>query len=268
MSTLSREETGLDRPEFQPTLPNPEDMFEDALEEYLEESNAAKQAGPSKMKVRKDPTGRSGNTGPKGVKEDFEEAKLKMRARRLEKKLEAERAIQRAAVGDEKFVLAAPIVSNRRDGSDNDLETDESDDEAFQAYRLQRISNMTKAAVQPLDARLIFGKLDEVTLDNYLEEVEEVDNPHWIVVHLYEPYIEVCVRMNFALMNLAEQFPHVRFVRGRASDLLPGYDEYGLSTLILYKAGEQKHVLVRVQDSIGTNFLDRDVVSLLVKYEF
>ncbi len=35
------------------------------------------------------------NTGVKGVLQDFEEAKLRLRARRLEKKLAAERAISR-----------------------------------------------------------------------------------------------------------------------------------------------------------------------------
>lgn len=43
---------------------------------------------------------------------DFHEAKLKLRARRLEKKLATERAINRTAVGDERFVVesAAPNV--------------------------------------------------------------------------------------------------------------------------------------------------------------
>ncbi len=69
--------------------------------------------------------------------------------------------------------------------------------------------------------RPYFGKLEEVHVDNYLEEVEDADGTHFIVVLLYEPYVEACVRLYFALLNLAEQFPYIRFVRGVASDLLP-----------------------------------------------
>ena len=67
-------------------------------------------------------------------------------------------------------------------------------------------------------------------------------------------------------MNLAEQFTTIHFVRGIASDLLPDFDKFGLSTLILYKNNTQKHVLIRIQDSIGSNFLDKDLVELLNKF--
>ena len=149
--------------------------------------------------------------------------------------------------------------------SEEELLTDESDDEAFKKYRLERISKMQSKSA-PVENVCQFGKLDEVTVENYLEEVEECEGLHWVVVHLYEPYVEISVRLNFALMNLAEQFPYVHFVRGRASDLLPDFDEIGLATLILYQQRQQKFLIIRIQDQIGSNFSDKDVVGLLNKH--
>ncbi len=43
-------------------------------------------------------------------------------------------------------------------------------------------------------------------------------------------------------------------------------DEIGLPVLMIYKAGKQEHILVRVTDDLGENFADRDLVALLAKY--
>lgn len=99
--------------EYQSADPHPEDMLNDFFEEHVndhfETSNSTSQS-IAKPKVRQNDSGRSANTGPKGVKEDYEEAKLKMRARRLEEKLSAERAINKMAVGNERFVIPAVKV--------------------------------------------------------------------------------------------------------------------------------------------------------------
>ncbi len=66
-----------------------------------------------------------------------------------------------------------------------------------------------------------FGQLDSVDIDNYIEETDDAPRGIYVVVLLYQPYIETCVRLSFSLMNIAEQFQHVHFVRGIASELLP-----------------------------------------------
>ena len=90
-------------PVSEPTLPHPEDI---TLEDLVDISAPIQQA----PKIKRHVDGTSANTGPKGVKQDFEDAKLKMRARRLEEKLARERLINKTAVGDEKFAVFAPVV--------------------------------------------------------------------------------------------------------------------------------------------------------------
>lgn len=50
-------------------------------------------------------SGMSHNTGPKGVKADYEAAKMNLIGTRLREKVALERRIQRHALGDEKIVL-------------------------------------------------------------------------------------------------------------------------------------------------------------------
>jgi hypothetical protein len=77
--------------------------------------------------------------------------------------------------------------------------------------------------------------------------------------------VEECVRLNFALMTMAERFPYVRFVRGVCTDLIPTFDEIGLPTLMLYRGGKKLDILVRVTDELGANFSDKDLVLYLAK---
>jgi hypothetical protein len=152
--------------------------------------------------------------------------------------------------------------------------------------------------------RPYFGQLDSVDVENYIEETDEAPPGVYVVVLLYQPYIETCVRLSFSLMNLAEQFQHVHFVRGIASELLPSLvrlpswscyrffracmcvcsfsyyspnfpitpvllcpqDEVALPALLVYRDGIQEQTLVRVTDDVGDNFADKDVVAFLTKY--
>eukprot|EP00455_Lapot_gusevi_P048892 TRINITY_DN6833_c0_g2_i1.p1 TRINITY_DN6833_c0_g2~~TRINITY_DN6833_c0_g2_i1.p1 ORF type:complete len:164 (+),score=53.35 TRINITY_DN6833_c0_g2_i1:62-493(+) len=105
--------------------------------------------------------------------------------------------------------------------------------------------------------------MDELNLDNFIEEVYEKEDNYVTVVHLYQPHVEACVRLNYALMNLAEQFWWVRFCRVIATEVLPDYDEIGLPTLLIFKAGKQLHNLVRATDGLGPQFSDRQVAERL-----
>ena len=237
-------------------------------EDFLRQMDGKGSGGPRAPRRPTGPDGRSTNTGVKGVQADYAAAKLKLRARRLEAKLYAERALNRASVGadrSEVTVAEAPPMPRQKpaDELDSDFDSDE-DGGAFEAYKLQRMRAL-QAQQQQADAPF-WGKLEEATVQNFIEEVEDAAGSHFIVVHLYQPYVEECVRVNFALMTLAERFPRIRFMRGVCTDLIPSFDEIGLPTLMLYRGGKQLDILVRITDELGPNFADRDLVFYLNKY--
>jgi hypothetical protein len=125
------------------------------------------------------------NTGVKGVLQDFEEAKLRLRARRLEKKLTAERAISRCltasigsrcddqladticsllltlhcrlAVGDERLAVSTPAAAPAaaQSGPDADAEDefdwDDDADPFFEKYRAERLAALTQQQEQAAD---------------------------------------------------------------------------------------------------------------------
>ena len=68
-------------------------------EDFLRQMDGKGSGGPRAPRRPTGPDGRSTNTGVKGVQADYAAAKLKLRARRLEAKLYAERALNRASVG-------------------------------------------------------------------------------------------------------------------------------------------------------------------------
>jgi hypothetical protein len=79
------------------------------------------------------------NTGPKGVMQDYKDAQLRMRARRLEQKMATERAISRMAVGEERFVVAAtPAARPDSDESDDDWANEDDDDETLARFKAER----------------------------------------------------------------------------------------------------------------------------------
>ena len=53
----------------------------------------------------------------------------------------------------------------------------------------------------------------EITREEYVPEVTEVSKETFVVLHLYQDYIEECVLMNRILEQLAEQYPNVKFVK-------------------------------------------------------
>jgi hypothetical protein len=64
-----------------------------------------------------------------------------------------------------------------------------------------------------------FGHLREIGVKGYLNAVEKEDPDVWVIVHLYEPFVERCYTLDEELAQLARQYPFTKFIRCRASVL-------------------------------------------------
>eukprot|EP00485_Elphidium_margaritaceum_P005119 CAMPEP_0202696260 /NCGR_PEP_ID=MMETSP1385-20130828/9553_1 /ASSEMBLY_ACC=CAM_ASM_000861 /TAXON_ID=933848 /ORGANISM="Elphidium margaritaceum" /LENGTH=364 /DNA_ID=CAMNT_0049352377 /DNA_START=38 /DNA_END=1132 /DNA_ORIENTATION=- len=222
------------------------------------------------------------HTGPKGVLTDQMEARLKMRARRIEEKIYREKhgnymALD-SSVDDTQHKLT--IVDQRKqwvsakqkrrehklDSKDNEegdsddaLSEDDMDELALQRYKLQRMKILE--AHQPR-----FGDTKELTAWTFDEEVEHAPHNVWVVVHVYQDYMERCARMNYALGQIAKSYPHIKFMRARSDRLgLDNYPEVGLPTLIVFRNGKQLQNHIAMHTQIAGAFEVKDVEAFLIK---
>jgi len=232
---------------------------------------------PEAMKVRGD----AHNTGVKGVKADYEEAKKNMMTQRFREQLRYQRELKRRAEGKgaidikaleeaerkareaEKPKLKVPepkrkarSLSESEEDSEFDSEFDEEDEEALAEYTRKRLADL-----QLLRNSLpTYSTYDRVSFAELQKTVKETHELVPILVHVYENDVEACARLHIALEELAPQLPHVRLLRIRASEAFPSkertsgglpvhreagsYSKAGLPTLLVFRDGKMVHSVI------------------------
>ena len=132
------------------------------------------------------------------------------------------------------------------------VEEDEEDeeDEAFAAYRMQRLQQLKDQAAATANLPT-FGELQMCDIDNFIERVEPAPvggSPlTFVVVHLFEEYQPLCVRLNFRLQVLAKKYDQVRFLAIPQSEARPHGDPTELPTLAIYQNGDYRTCQKRCQ---------------------
>jgi len=226
------------------------------------------------------------HTGPKGVLTDFEEAKLKMRARRIDDKIEREKKVYmnigndldetayRLQVIDLNTIkpTAKELRTEHKSESNEPTETVDSDDaledeeedideELLAQYKQHKLNVME--ATRPR-----FGNTMEVTAWTFEKEIERAPKNIWVVVHVYQDYMERCARMNYCIAQVAKAYPHIKFMRARSDRLgLDNYPEVGLPTFIVFRNGEQLQNHIAVHTQIGNPFDVKDVEAFLIQHK-
>lgn len=224
---------------------------------------------PPEMRVGYDPRGNriSANTGPKGVKADYAQAKQEMRENRLRGMMRQRRALDSMANGPSDLSNFEGHVNHEdkppppKDSDDEESdswdESCDSEDEAFQRYKLQRIQ-----AVQ--NTLPIFGSHDRIQTNSMLASVvKQAHELVYVLVHIYENNVPSCTALNLCMESLATQFQHIRFCRIRSSDSMKGYNIKGLPTLMVYRGGKPVKTFIRMQDQIKGEITDLKLAHFL-----
>ena len=87
---------------------------------------------------------------------------------------------------------AAANTQRGRADSDSDDDDDDEDDGGFLgSYRRRRLEQLKATAGRPQ-----FGQIKEAERSTFVSAVDTEDPRTSVVVHLYEPYIGACRRMN------------------------------------------------------------------------
>lgn len=226
----------------------------------------------------------SRNTGPKGVRHDYAEAKKNMIINRTFDAMRTDRMILQNSHAMRNFYLNEKDTStavsganseerirekekeryNRRrrhtkeDYEDSDEYNSDSDDERqFEKFKEEKIREMQASLPT-------FGNYAKAeTFDDLAYFIKANHDLSYLVVHVYENTNRTSLSMHLTFENLAPQFPYVAFVRIRASIAMPNYESEGLPTLLIYKGTKLYKSVIAVGMLIGPLPSDHQVAQLL-----
>jgi len=198
-------------------------------------------------------------TGPKGVKADYNEARLKVVAGRLKKEIHDRKIIKRGALGapaplatlDARAPPPKPVYERPSQADDSESDWDEDPE----AERL--VKETIKLHMEDLPT---FGECRTLNAMNFDKEVDG-ENPNvTIIIHVYQDYLARCALMNDTLARMAEAWPHTKFMLGRTDHILPDFPDHGCPSFIVFRGGKQLHNIAEFMVEIGPDFTDVDVV--------
>mmetsp|Transcript_13722 Transcript_13722/g.16629 ORF Transcript_13722/g.16629 Transcript_13722/m.16629 type:complete len:326 (-) Transcript_13722:138-1115(-) len=182
------------------------------------------------------------NTGPKGVKADYEEAKRIVRRQNETKVLRDQEYLKQtvyASTTDQASISYSSTKNQQNEGEqesivkDYDADEESDDDEkVLLQMRKLRLQQLREAASLPQ-----FGRPIEVGKFEFLDQVDNADPRTPVVVHLYEDYLASCRRINELIDRLAQKHPFIKFLKLKATEADQTLSHKALPAFMVYKNG-------------------------------
>jgi hypothetical protein len=107
---------------------------------------------------------------------------------------------------------------------------DDEDEEVLKIYKEKRMKEMQEYALKPK-----YGKLLEIRKQDYIQEVTNATKDVFVVLHLYQTYVEASNVMTKILENLARKFPLVKFINIQATNCCEGFKDADVPALLIYQ---------------------------------
>jgi len=83
-----------------------------------------------------------------------------------------------------------------------------------------------------------FGDVYEISRDEFISQVTNAPKEAFVVLHLYQTYIENCSLINSFFEKLAVKFPLVKFVKIIATKCIENFADYLCPCFIIYNSGK------------------------------
>ncbi|ETN60797.1 phosducin-like protein [Anopheles darlingi] len=206
-------------------------------------------------------TGTAGNTGPKGVIQDWQRFKQLEAERREQDDAEKLRLLKKLSITaqtkeeDEKAAAMSEL----------DAEFEELMEEGFLLeYQRKRMAEM----LAMMERKGRYGELiDLKTGDDFLQAIDKENKNTTVVVHIYREKYGPCTKMNDALKQLAKEYLNVKFCKFICTDagLSNMFKASGVPALLIYKGGQMIGNFVKLVDDLSDEFDYSDVESFLVE---
>lgn len=201
-------------------------------------------------------------TGVKGVLEDYRMAMKLEDAQKDADELFRNNVISRMVNGyiiksddlDHQQQIEQQYDNNNNDDDDNDDELFD-DDNFMQEFRKKRLQEL-KSNNMPTQN---FGSVIDADVDTFINEVDNVDKNIIVIVHLYDPDVHTCLRLNKILEEICETMINIKFVRMQTT-----IDKVALPIINIYKGGEVITVIAAIAAELGTNYFTKEDIQWLI----
>ena len=208
-------------------------------------------------------------TGVKGVLADYKAAceldKAQRKATADYREAVLTRMTEGSKLSPEESILLIQQRTQKKIHRDEDglnemdeEEVDSDEEEFLEELRKTRLREMLGNMNKP-----VFGNVKEVGSADFLEEIDSEDVRVLVIVHLYEPSVNSCTRMNRFIEEIARSMSSIKFLRMHASRNEIELDRMTLPILNIYKGGKSVTVLAGIAEELGEYFVREDVEWLL-----
>ena len=139
-----------------------------------------------------------------------------------------------------------PLAKKNLDELD-ELE-DELDEEFLEQYKQKRLEEIQKTAEKPH-----FGSVYEISREEYLAHVTNAPKESYVVLHLYQDYIEKCKLMNELMSRMAPKYPLIKFIKIISTRCIENFPDSKLPCLIMYREGKMTSNITNVDIEMKMN---------------
>lgn len=142
-------------------------------------------------------------------------------------------------------------------------ELEDSEDEAvLEQYRRQRI-----AEIQALATKAKYGRVLEISAQDYIKEVNQAGEDVWVVLHLYKQGIQLCALINQFLSQLCVRYPATKFIKAISTTCIPNYPDKNVPSIFIYYEGKIKKQIIGSLELRGDKLTADEFEYLLGLYE-
>lgn len=110
------------------------------------------------------------------------------------------------------------------------MEDDFEDDKIILEYKMKRLTEIKEKA-----KGAVFGVLREIRYNEYKEEVNEGSKNNFVVILLYQDYIEESRILEGIFKQLAPKFAAVKFLKIEATNCVQNFRDADVPTVFIYK---------------------------------
>ena len=139
---------------------------------------------------------------------------------------------------------------------DPDLE----EEDAFMSkYQEERMKQLHKVA----DERT-FGAVREFDKTQWDHEVSRAPEDVYVIVHLYQDYVDESMLLAQILAKLAPKHPKVKILKICATKAIENYQDVDVPGMLIYKNGDIEHQLIPCANKFGGLKMSEDTVEFVL----
>lgn len=211
-------------------------------------------------------------TGVKGVLADYkaacdlDKAQRKVTADFRQSVLTTMAEGHKLSAEESRILLDQKAPKHKQRDDDSNLEVDDEEEEDVDDDDKEFLEELRKTWLRDLMGKCskpLFGTVKEIGSDTFLEEIDCEDPRVIVVVHLYEPTVSSCTRMNRFIEEIARTMTEIKFLRMHASRNEIELDRMTLPILNIYRGGKIVTVLAGIAEELGEYFVKEDAEWLL-----